>query len=397
MTTIANVFSSVQLDLLNNLPEVTAAKAKLATSNVVYFTTPLTDAIKTVLQGKFALDLKTSEIPMRWIKGDTPAHTDSGASEFKNTYLVYLNDSQGEFILDTTSYSITANTGFVFSEGLTHKTENTGTQPRLLLGPMNEFGESVGAVVLYYSNYADAFAGINSIALQGGWIINDPSAYVTDPIYNSYRAWRVAYAFDIAIPTGVYRSGFDLSVFGNTEYRLYPVAPCFLEGTNILCQIDGQESYLPIESLKRGTLVKTSRDGFKKIEVIGKGPFKNPGHSERIEQRLYKCSRSNYPELKKDLYITGCHSILIKTLTDEQRELSLKTYKDIFVTDKMYRLTAYMDDRAEPWTSEGDYTIWHLALENEDPKMNYGIYANGLLVESCAINFLKNRTNMEIV
>jgi hypothetical protein len=26
--------------------------------------------------------------------------------------------------------------------------------------------------------------------------------------------------------------------------------------------------------------------------------------------------------------------------------------------------------------------------------MNYGVYANGLLVETCSINFLKNKSNM---
>jgi len=173
--------------------------------------------------------------------------------------------------------------------------------------------------------------------------------------------------------------------------------PCFLEGTNILCKIDGQECYTPIETLKKGVLVKTTYGQFKRIELIAKRQFKNPRHDERIEERLYKCSRAKYPELKKDLYITGCHSILVEELSDEQRELTLKHSGRIFITEKLYRLMACIDERAEPWTSEGDYTIWHLALENENPKFNYGIYANGLLVESCAINYLKNRSNMDIV
>jgi hypothetical protein len=58
---------------------------------------------------------------------------------------------------------------------------------------------------------------------------------------------------------------------------------------------------------------------------------------------------------------------------------------------------AFLDERAEPWASAGDYTIWHVALENNDVRMNYGIYAEGLLVESCSINFLKNKSNMSLV
>jgi len=41
------------------------------------------------------------------------------------------------------------------------------------------------------------------------------------------------------------------------------------------------------------------------------------------------------------------------------------------------------------------FTIWHFALENADDGMNYGVYANGrLLVETCSIRHLKNKSNM---
>ena len=144
--------------------------------------------------------------------------------------------------------------------------------------------------------------------------------------------------------------------------------------------------------MKPGTLVKTSLDGYKKVELIGSGKIQNPGHNERIEQRLYKCSPKNYPQLTEDVYLTGCHSILVSKLTDLQETTLIKQLGRIFVTDKKYRLTALADERAEPWGSEGQYTIWHLALENENVKMNYGIYASGLLVETCCIDRLKNKS-----
>ena len=59
---------------------------------------------------------------------------------------------------------------------------------------------------------------------------------------------------------------------------------------------------------------------------------------------------------------------------------------------------ACVDERAVPWNSKGIYTIWHFALENNDEKMNYGVYANGgLLVETCSINFLKKKSNMVVL
>jgi hypothetical protein len=186
------------------------------------------------------------------------------------------------------------------------------------------------------------------------------------------------------------------NVTNDGYYFAYPAAPCFLEGSKILCQVDGVEKDVPVEELKNGTLVKTRLNGYKAVVLIGKGSIQNPGNDERTENRLYKCSPSKYPELKDDLYITGCHSILESKITDKQKEYTIKHLGRVFITDKKYRLMACLDDRAEPWNSEGVYSIWHFALENADDGMNYGVYANGLLVETCSIRALKNRSNMTL-
>jgi hypothetical protein len=161
---------------------------------------------------------------------------------------------------------------------------------------------------------------------------------------------------------------------------------------------DCVEKYVPVEQLKKGTLVKTSLNGYKQIVLIGKGTIQNPGNDERIENRLYKCTPANYPELIENLYITGCHSILVNTITDKQKEDTIKHLGKIFITDKKFRLMACVDERAEPWNSSGCYTIWHFALENADDGMNYGVYANGgLLVETCAIRTLKTKSNLTLI
>jgi hypothetical protein len=87
----------------------------------------------------------------------------------------------------------------------------------------------------------------------------------------------------------------------------------------------------------------------------------------------------------------------VSALTADEREKTLKKLGATFVTDKKYRLMACIDERAEPVVSHATYPIYHFALENDDPKMNYGVYANGLLVESCSLNFLKNKSNMTIL
>jgi hypothetical protein len=329
---------------------------------------------------------------MRWVKGDTPPHIDRGASQFENTYLVYLTDSTGEFVLEGDAYPIAQNTAYVFNEGLNHETINTGDEPRLLLGPMSEFAEPVGgSVTFYYPSETDALNNTNEIANYGGYTIPSPG------LVGGYTHWRLASTSTGPSPQNVtYETGDTLIASG--IYTLYPGTPCFLEGTQILCKVDGEEKYVPVEKLQKGTLVKTSLDGFKKVEIIGKGEIKNPGTDERTENRLYKLSPSTYPELTTDLFITGCHSVLEFPITEKQKEDTIKHLGKLFVTDKKYRLMACVDERAAPWNSEGTYTIYHFALENEDDRMNYGVYVNGgLLVETCAIHTLKNKSNMSLV
>ena len=390
---VQNVFTASDIEYLNNLPEVLEAKVLLQTRNVVYFSITLTESLRATLQERLGLDLSTvSSIPLRWIKGDTPSHIDRGASPFEHTYLVYVNDSEGYFVLGNESYPIEANTAFVFNEGLSHKTEGTGLEPRLLVGPMNELAEPVGSNVFYYGNQADALNYINSIASGNAYIVGT----IDGGSIGSYTQWRIASNSTGTSPQNVvYTNG--QSLIGGGSYGLYPAPPCFKEGTQILCQIDGVETYRAIETLTPGTLVKTSRDGYKKIEVISSGSIHNPGTQERIEDRLYKCSPAKYPELTEDLYITGQHSILVDSLTETQREQLIKHMGKIFVTDKKYRLIACVDERAEPFQSEGTHTIYHLALEHENKSMNYGIYVNGgLLVETCCINTL-NKSNLNSV
>lgn len=401
MTSVfSSIFSNEEIQYLLQLPEVVAAKDRVGSSDKVQFTIPLTESIRTALQTRFGLDLSSvSEIPMRWIKGDTAAHVDRGSRSFENTYLVYLQDSEGEFVLGTDSYPITANTGFIFSEGTMHKTLNTGTEPRLLIGPMNEFAGPVGgfATVNYYATLNDANNDTNVLSTQ---------AVQTLQTVSGYSSWIVARVLDGFLdpqtaPSGTFATGFDITTFVGyvftNIYYLYPNLVCFLEGTQILCLKDDVETYLPIETMRTGTLVKTSRDGYKKVELIGKSTIQNSGTNERIPDRLYKLTPSAYPELKEDLFITGAHSILVDTITDKQREDLTTQLGRIFVTDKKYRLTAMVDERAEPWTSQGKYTVWHFALEHDNILMNYGVYANGLLVESCSINTMRTKSNLTIV
>lgn len=182
-------------------------------------------------------------------------------------------------------------------------------------------------------------------------------------------------------------------------FNLDPLSrfPCFMKGSQILCFRGEEEVYRPIQDLRKGDLVKTYRNGYLPIHMIGTSALSNPGDESRITNRLYKCSKELYPDLFDDLYITGCHSILVPSLTDDQWENTKAILGTVYITDNHFRLMACVDEKAQPYKRNAIIDIYHIALENEDYYMNYGVYANGLLVESCSKRYLTELSNMKII
>ena len=219
---LQNVLSLQDIEYIHNLPQVLEAKNKLNISNlnVVNFEINIPDSIQKVLYDKLQLTL--SKVPMRLIKGDTMPHTDKSVTNFENTYLIYLNDSPGELVLGETSYSINKNTAFKFSEGTSHKTINTENVPRLLLGPMNELGISVGASP--YITYYEDTTSYNILAQSYSYTIGSDLTYGS---IDNYTSWKIDYTTNQNIDTNaIYQNGDTLpSNDGNyqLQYYLYPV------------------------------------------------------------------------------------------------------------------------------------------------------------------------------
>ena len=193
--------------------------------------------------------------------------------------------------------------------------------------------------------------------------------------------------------------GTYLWVYNNnilTQIEIAPYYICFLETTKILTN----KGYREIKELRKGDLVKTSHHGFKKIHLIGKKEVAHPRHEERIKNQLYKCTEENFPEVFEDLIVTGCHSILVDDfVNEEQKKTTEEVLKGMFVTDGKYRLPACVDERTQIYEKPGDYMVYNFALEHEDFYMNYGVYANGLLVESSSKRFLEDYelSHMELI
>ena len=154
---------------------------------------------------------------------------------------------------------------------------------------------------------------------------------------------------------------------------------CFKEGTKILTK----HGYTLIEQLRPHDLIKTFKHGYVPLHLIGKRKIEHHVLNERIKQQLYVLTSKQYPTLFEDLILTGCHSILVDDFSNEtQRKQTIEINGDTYITDNKYRLPACVDEKADVYDVKGTYYVYHVTLEHDDDYMNYGIYANGLLVES---------------
>jgi hypothetical protein len=189
----------------------------------------------------------------------------------------------------------------------------------------------------------------------------------------------------------------DNSVF---KYYVMVLRNCFKEDTKILCYVDNKEQYIPVQELRKGTLVKTQVNGYVPVQIIGHSKIYNSANKLRSMNRLFKCTKENYSEITEDLIITGCHGILVEEemITEEVRKKTKEiTRDDKWLTGKKYRLLTCLDERAQPYEEEGVFNIWHFALDHFDRFMNYGVYANGLLVETCDIYNMEEHSGLELI
>lgn len=171
------------------------------------------------------------------------------------------------------------------------------------------------------------------------------------------------------------------------EIKIFNKPICFNKGTKILCYKNNEEVYIQVEQLKPGDLVKTYLHGYKPIYMIKKGVFTL---GTKGTMGMYKMKKSG--SMIDDLEMTGLHAQLIdkndeKYKKDQEKQESKVVYynkqsnkydsKKIYIDDK-YRLLADHSSDFEKMCSD-KYEIYTFSL---DKKHQYGIWANGVLVET---------------
>lgn len=153
---------------------------------------------------------------------------------------------------------------------------------------------------------------------------------------------------------------------------------CFNAGTKICILKDGSEQYELVENLRVGDSVKTYLHGYKKIIIMGKGTLTN--RAGIWTNCMWKLSKDEFPEATEDLYVTGGHCFLVDDLKDEYDIHKAITHD---MVDGKHMAIAGKSKRTVPVEGANTYTYYHFALENGgNQKVRYGVYANGILMET---------------
>jgi hypothetical protein len=148
------------VDTINQLPEVLEAKSDLMkliyapgfsmlVPKWVRFTIPLTESIASGLTTAFGVDLSgVTELPMQWVMGDFNYDGYKVTELAEEGFMVYLTTTPGIFSVNGVTMPITENSGFRFDKNVSRSTSSTYQSIRLILGPINKYGQLLNSDLL---------------------------------------------------------------------------------------------------------------------------------------------------------------------------------------------------------------------------------------------------------
>jgi len=277
---------------------------------------------------------------------------------------------------------------------------STNPSPLILFYP--------GTITLnYYGNITDQYQLVNNLGqvVSSTFSFNSTNNTITFNVIIQYGGNNILSFYDTTLNKLI--GTFSIETSGI----------CFKEGTKIMCLLDKQEKYIPIEQIQEDMSIKVytgkhKKPEYKRASAIVKSQLINTPVT--TINKLYRLSKSVCPQLIEDLYVTGSHALLHDQLTEEEHEKMshladfyntytirleneeamseeqretlknvMRSYNDYQIThlDK-FKLIAYYNEDFEEVNIEKVFNIYHIVLENVNKYDSYGIYANGILAES---------------
>jgi alpha-tubulin suppressor-like RCC1 family protein len=143
---------------------------------------------------------------------------------------------------------------------------------------------------------------------------------------------------------------------------------CFGEGTEILTMVGQEETYVPVEKLRPGAIVKTYKHGPQVLKKIGTGAMYN--NSEDPKKCMYKMEKQG--NMTADLCLTGGHAIL---KPHPPKGVQFK------IDDQYLHFVENLPEFKK--MAPQKYNYYNFCFENGgDCDLRYGVWANGVLCET---------------
>lgn len=177
---------------------------------------------------------------------------------------------------------------------------------------------------------------------------------------------------------------------------------CLAEGTEVMVwKPDTKKSfYKKIENITAADYVVTYGNGPKKVLGVMESynfPVRvDNWHKKKVgtltkNMAMYRLDPEDYPELKKELYLTGGHSLLKTKMSNHERtEMNKIDWPRKFrQIDGLWKVLTHVSENANPVYKV--CKVYNMVLDQDDKTdmfKNYAIYANGMLVETCNIQHL---------
>lgn len=146
---------------------------------------------------------------------------------------------------------------------------------------------------------------------------------------------------------------------------------CFLKGTKILTN----KGWMHVEDLEVGHKVRTLRNGYKEITLVGTNLLPK-------NESLYR-----YPDY--ELVVTGRHCSLIDSIY--MNEMSGR----VVIIEGKVSMMATKDPMAIPFLHNGEHSVYGFVLDSSHEDLNYGVWANGKLVESSLFYWVEAMDRIE--
>jgi hypothetical protein len=247
-------------------------------------------------------------------------------------------------------------------------------------GPGLGNGARGGGTVWSYKLPSGPMTVLNSYVLGDTTRGSTPVSYSITDMVDAGTA-------NVVTQGGGFRPRFNVRVvsYQLTQVTLPGFTSCFNQGSKILRQLHGVDTWSPIETLRCGDLIKTYKHGYRAITNIGRGlMINNP-------DLWHSCMYQGQKEGHEPLIVTGGHGFLVDNLTlDEQEAQAIFWGRGEEVIDDKLLMIAPVSKDFKPILTTDLFTYYHFTVENDgDDDRRYGVYANGFLTETPSVNQYK--------